>query len=103
MRTCCGRINCDASDTSACYLDPSGMWHNADKLNRGANEILVAQKTPIFIYNMYGYSLDSLVNLTYSGAEIYIVIHTGTATIGPNPYKIYYATDAEASAHMQTD
>ena len=96
-------INCDASDTSACYLDPSGMWHTADKLNRGANEILVAQKTPIFIYNMYGYSLDSLVNLTYSGAEIYIVIHTGTATIGPNPYKIYYATDAEASAHMQTD
>lgn len=96
-------INCDASDTSACYLDPSGMWHTADKLNRGANEILVAQKTPIFIYNIYGYSLDSLVNLTYSGAEIYIVIHTGTATIGPNPYKIYYATDAEASAHMQTD
>lgn len=96
-------INCDASDTSACYLDPSGMWHTADKLNRGANEILVAQKTPIFIYNMYGYSLDSLVNLTYSGAEIYIVIHTGTGTIGPNPYKIYYATDAEASAHMQTD
>ena len=96
-------INCDESDTSACYLDPSGMWHAADKLNRGANEILVAQKAPIFIYNMYGYSLDSLVNLTYSGAEIYIVIYTGTVTIGPNPYKIYYATDAEASAHMQTD
>ena len=96
-------INCDGPGTSACYLDPSGMWHAADKLNRGANEILVAQKTPIFIYNMYGYSLDSLVNLTYSGAEIHIVIYTGTATIGPNPYKIYYATDAEASAHMQTD
>ena len=96
-------INCDAPDTSACYLDPSGLWHTADKLHRGANEILVAQKTPIFIYNMYGYSLDSLVNLTYSGAEIYIVIYTGTGTIGPNPYKIYYATDAEASAHMQTD
>lgn len=96
-------INCDGPDTSACYLDPSGMWHTADKLNRGANEILVAQKTPIFIYNIYGYSLDSLVNLTYSGAEIYIVIHTGSATIGPNPYKIYYATAAEASAHMQTD
>lgn len=96
-------INCDGPDTYACYLDPSGMWHAAVKLNRGANEILVAQKNPIFIYNIYGYSLDSLVNLTYSGAEIYIVIHTGTATIGPNPYKIYYATDAEASAHMQTD
>ena len=93
-------INCEAADSLAFWLSPDGVFHKTP-LNAGANTIIVSPYSPIGLYNSYGYQLNNLNNIVYSGA--YLEIRIGSLGGGYGIYYIYYATAITASATQPTD
>lgn len=92
-------INCEADDTLAFWLSPDGVLHKT-RLNAGANTIIVSPYSPIGLYNPYGYMLNNLNNIVYSGGYLQIYLGSGGAY---GAYYIYYATAITASATQPTD
>ena len=92
-------INCEAADSLAFWLSPDGVFHKTP-LNAGANTIIVSPYSPIGVYNSYGYQLNNLNNIVYSGGSLLISTDYGGSY---GNYYIYYATAITASATQPTD
>ena len=92
-------INCEGNDSHAFWLSPDGVFHKKD-LNAGANTIIVTPYSPIGLYNLYGYEMNNLNNIVYSGDGVNITSGTMYESLY---YRIYYATAITASATQPTD
>lgn len=76
-------------------MSPDGVWHDAMKqLQAGENILEIMQYSPLLVYNTYGYLMQNLKNLQYTGNDIVTT---------QAPFKVYYATDSIASGYQPTD
>ena len=87
-------INCEGNESSAFWLSPDGEFQQAT-LNAGTNTIIVAQYSPIGVYNPRGTKLDDMYNIEPSATYV-TILNENTGL--PGDYDIYYATDITASA-----
>ena len=96
--TCTVTLTCEAEDTMLAYFSPDHVWY-MKMLQAGANFFQVAQNSPIFISNVYGYDLTNQVNIVDSNYIVYMTKESGYGV----QYRIYYATASTASATQPTD
>ena len=87
-------INSEGNLSSAFWLSLNGEFQRTT-LNAGANTIIVAQYSPIGVYNPHGTKLDDMYNIEPAGAYVTILNEN---TELPEDYEIYYATAITASA-----